>query len=93
MSTLSLKHHVVQGEGNIASDMDQEKVMLNIENGKYYNLGNIGGAIWDEISEAISVEELVEKLLDKYDVQREQCENHVLSFLSHLQNENLIKVM
>lgn len=93
MSTLSLKHHVVQGEGNIASDMDQEKVMLNIENGKYYNLGNIGGSIWDEISEAILVEELIEKLLNKYDVQREQCETHVLSFLSHLQSEKLIKVM
>jgi len=32
-------------EGNIVSNMDGEKVMLSIKNGKYYNLGEIGGFI------------------------------------------------
>ena len=27
--------------------MDGEKVMLSINNGKYYNLGEIGGDIWE----------------------------------------------
>ncbi|MEH7510936.1 lasso peptide biosynthesis PqqD family chaperone, partial [Priestia megaterium] len=44
------KHVVTQSEGNIVSDMGNEKVMLNIENGKYYNLGEIGGDIWESIS-------------------------------------------
>ena len=31
----------VQKEGNVVSDMDGEKVMLSIHNGKYYNLGEV----------------------------------------------------
>lgn len=40
---INLDHYIVQSEGNIVSDMDGEKVMLSIKNGKYYNLGKIGG--------------------------------------------------
>ena len=36
---------IVQSEGFLVSDMDGEKVMLSIDNGKYYNLGEIGGRI------------------------------------------------
>ena len=40
---ISCNHLVVQSPGNIVSDMDGEKVMLSVHNGKYYNLGEIGG--------------------------------------------------
>ena len=52
---LTLETIIVQGKDNIVSDMDGEKVILSIQNGKYYNLGNIGGAIWDLINAPISV--------------------------------------
>lgn len=38
-SKIDVNHVIVQVEGNIVSDMDGEKVMLSIKNGKYYNLG------------------------------------------------------
>ena len=34
---------VVRAEGCIVSDMGNEKVMMSIRNGKYYNLGEVGG--------------------------------------------------
>ena len=34
---ISLENMIVQSKGNIVSDMDGEKVMLSINNGKYYN--------------------------------------------------------
>lgn len=40
---ISLKCQIVQSEENIVSDMDGEKVMLNVRKGKYYNLGETGG--------------------------------------------------
>ena len=45
---ISLKCQIVQSEENIVSDMDGEKVMLNVRKGKYYNLGETG-EIWDLI--------------------------------------------
>ena len=38
---------VVQITGNIVSDMGGEKVMISIDNGKYYNFGEIGGRYLD----------------------------------------------
>ena len=44
---ISLNQTLSQVKGNIVSDMGGEKVMLSVNNGKYYNLGEIGGDIWD----------------------------------------------
>ena len=52
-----------QQQGNIVSDMDGEKVMLSIQSGKYYNLGKLGGEIWELMKEPISIEALVATLL------------------------------
>ncbi|MCL7746089.1 lasso peptide biosynthesis PqqD family chaperone [Halalkalibacter alkaliphilus] len=85
-------HVVSQIEGNIVSDMDGEKVMLSIHNGKYYNLGDIGGEIWDSIKEPITIEGLVTKLQAQYDVGKAECEEHVITFLSQLIDEGLVHV-
>lgn len=89
---LSLTNLVRQGEGNIVSDMSGEKVMLSITNGKYYNLGDMGGEIWDLIKESISINQIITILLSKYEVDQSECEEQVSSFLKHLQEEGLIQV-
>jgi len=83
---------VSQKSGNIVSDMDGEKVMLSINNGKYYNLGDIGGDIWELIEEPISIENLVSALISKYEVEKQQCVENVLSFLETLHKEDLIQI-
>ncbi|MED3869231.1 lasso peptide biosynthesis PqqD family chaperone [Priestia megaterium] len=87
------KHIVTQSGGNIVSDMGNEKVMLNIENGKYYNLGEIGGDIWESISKPTQVNELVNHIVKKYDVQTDKCEEEVISFLENMYQENLIELV
>lgn len=89
---LSINHLVTQREGNIVSDMGSEKVMLNIENGKYYNLGTTGGEMWELIAAPIAVNEVVTKIMTKYNVSKEQCEQEVLSFLAHMYEEKLVQV-
>lgn len=90
--TISLKSLVVQKTGNILSDMDGEKVMLSIQNGKYYNLGEIGGGIWERISESISISELISRLMSEYNVEQSVCEDQVITFLEMLLNEDLIEI-
>ena len=87
---ISLRDCITQAEGNIVSDMDGEKVMLSIKNGKYYNLGTIGGVIWDYIQKPIHVDDLIAKLQNEYNVEAEQCIEDVLPFIEHLFEENLI---
>lgn len=87
-----LEHVVAQGEGNIVSDMGGEKVILSVQNSKYYNLGEIGGIIWDRIKEPVAINQVIATLTSEYDVKLSQCEEQVLSFLKHLSDEGLIEV-
>ena len=93
MSNQTKPHEVerfVQKEGNVVSDMDGEKVMLSIHNGKYYNLGEIGGVIWGLLDQPKSIKELVDCLTAEYDVSPEDCESQVQTFLDMLKREELI---
>jgi len=90
--TVKINDVVSQVEGNIVSDMDGEKVMLSIQNGKYYNLGEVGGVIWECIKEPTSIHHLVDSLITQFDVEVNECRIQVIEFLNQLVEEGLIKV-
>jgi hypothetical protein len=90
VQNISDSYVLVQNPGNIVSDMDGEKVMLSIQNGKYYNLGELGGEIWDLLKEPISIEEVVTLLQSQYDVDPTECEEQVVTFISQLIDEGLV---
>ena len=87
---MNLATIIARNEEIMASDMDNEIVMMNIETGKYYNLGKTGSAIWGVLEKPMSVGELIEKLVALYDISREQCEKDTLPFLTKLVENALI---
>lgn len=86
----SLNQKIAQRPGHIVSDMDGEKVMLHMERGKYYNLGTVGGAIWDLLEDQLTVQQIVERLLEQYEIERDACEQQVQFFLEELWHEGLV---
>lgn len=91
--TISINDRVSQVEGNIVSDMDGEKVMLSIQNGKYYNFGESGGQIWECVKEPIAINDLIHLLVAQYDVKENECREQVMAFLDQLADEGLVKVV
>src|SRR5690242_12576753 len=91
-ANMTLNEIVSQIGGIIISDMAGEKVMLSIEKGKYYNLGEIGGAIWEQIKVPTSIDSIVATLISNYDVKQHECEEQVILFLEQLLKEDLIKI-
>lgn len=89
---VTLNDRVKKVEGNIVSDMGGEKVMLSVKNGKYYNLGDSGGTIWELLDSTIEVNELIEKLIEIYQVERVECATQAIQFLNHLLKEELIEL-
>ncbi|MGE7592954.1 lasso peptide biosynthesis PqqD family chaperone [Peribacillus frigoritolerans] len=92
MSTKQLDTKYSQSPGNIVSDMDGEKVMLSVANGKYYNLGELGGEIWELMKEPITIQELVTKLQSQYNVDQTDCQSHVTDFLGQLLEQGLVSI-
>lgn len=89
---ITLESTVVQGIGNVVSDMAGEKVMLNIQKGKYYNLGEVGGVIWEGIASPSTVSGLIEAIMADYAVDPMECQEQVITFLAMLHTEGLIEV-
>lgn len=83
---------VVQTEGNIVSDMNGEKVMFSTRTGKYYNLGSVGGRIWELIAAPVGIDRLVDELTAEFEVERGECARKVGEFLRSLHAEALIEV-
>lgn len=77
------------------TDFDNEKVMMDLESGKYYSLNEVGSVIWDSLSlsKANLVNNIIIKLLEEYDVDEFTCEKAVLDYLRDLEKNELIKVL
>jgi hypothetical protein len=92
MNKITLQSIISAKKEIVAADMDGDTVMMSVEAGKYYNLGTTGGMIWKMLESPISVATLITKLLERYEVTREQCEADVLSFLNEVKKEGLLEV-
>lgn len=77
-----------------ATDLNGERVMMNLEKGKYFALNDVGSRIWNIIEEEkeIAVQKIIDKLLDEYDVQNDTCRNAVVNFINKLRDEELVVV-
>ena len=76
--------------GLMTADMNGSAVMMDIMTGKYYNLGEVGGRIWEILEEPMTVTALVGKLTDEYDISANQCRADIEPFLSTLLERGLL---
>lgn len=74
----------------LIADLGNGVVMMDLETGKYINLNNIGKVIWEKIEHPVSVSDLINHLLSKYNVSESQCEEETFEFLERLQSQNLL---
>ena len=72
------------------TDLAGEKVMIDFESGKYFLIKGVGNDIWDYLQKEITPEEIIDKLLEEYDVSREVCEAQVMDFLGKMEKYEFI---
>lgn len=87
---LSLDSIVFQKEDVDVTELNGEKVMMNLDKGKYFMLNETGSVIWDAINEPKSISEIIESIINEYDIDKETCESKVLEYLEKLNHEELI---
>lgn len=82
---------IVSYRGDLdTTDLDGDKVMMDLEKGQYFALNSVATRIWDELERPVKVGDIVETLLQEYDVERAECEKSVLEFVQGLENAELI---
>lgn len=71
---------------------DGDVVILNLADGVYYGLNEVGARIWKLIRQPVSVRQLTDTLLSEYDVDAEQCYREVERLLKELFAHGLLHV-
>jgi Coenzyme PQQ synthesis protein D (PqqD) len=83
---------VQRAQDQISRDLGSEGVILNLKNKMYYGLNGVGTRIWDLISEPRRVGEVLDIILEEYDVESGRCESDLVELLQNLSAEGLIQV-
>ncbi|HHD2754180.1 TPA: lasso peptide biosynthesis PqqD family chaperone [Clostridium perfringens] len=89
---LNLNSIIEQKEEVDVTELNGEKVMMDLDRGKYFMLNETGSSIWDAISDRRSVSEIVDAVISDHDVEIEVCKEKVLEYLELLRHEELIYV-
>jgi len=75
-----------------AKVMDGEAIIINLANGTYYSMDNVGGLIWEMIEQNSSLGDIGSEIVAKYKVSRAQADPDVEQLASELLQENLVVV-
>ena len=75
----------------LSSRIDEEVVLLSIQGGFYYSLEPVASRIWIILSDRPStLTELVEQLMEEFDVDLETCTQDIISFINDMEAKKLI---
>lgn len=67
-------------------------LILNAASGVYFGLDPLGKRIWSLMRDPVRMGEILNVILEEYDVDRERCESDLRAFLQHLADKGLIEV-
>lgn len=84
MERIGLETVIARGADHVEAQMGGQTVMMSIRRGKYFALEGTAQRIWELMAEPVTVGEIVERLVEEYDVERTQCAAEVLAFVEQL---------
>ena len=75
----------------LSSKIDEEVVLMSIEADSYFGLDPIASHIWELLSiKPATINELVQTLMDEYDIDKEICLKDVKAFVNTMSERKLI---
>lgn len=87
---------VVVGQNQVSADLtvdvSGQAVILELKEGVYYELNDVGAYIWKLIQEPRSVQAVLDSLLSRYDVSTRECETDLIALLENLSSRGLIEI-
>jgi predicted component of type VI protein secretion system len=83
---------VVVASDVLASELGAEYVLLNLNNGTYYGLQDVGSEIWKMLQNPVTVDAICSALIKTFEVEPERCHRDVMRLLGELLTHGLVEV-
>ena len=86
---------IVQREDRhlIHTELNEDLVMMDLENGSYLSLNRTGRIIWKEIEKPVVVKDLIIKLRYRFSIDEETCTSETIKFLIKMEKQNVLKIL
>lgn len=89
---IELETPLKRAENILFSEIDQDKVMIDIERGAYFGMNPVAGEIWDMLEAPHSPQQVIQKLMALYEVDAETCQTETLQILQRMARLKLVEV-
>lgn len=80
----------VSGPNIIHEAFEDEVILLNMNNGNYYSLAEVGADVWNLIQAGLTTTDILVAIGKRYDGDIPEIASTVNQFITQLQQENLI---
>jgi hypothetical protein len=77
----------------LATELEDEAVLLSIEKQCYFGLPATSRRIWELLEQPQSLDSLCSSLQQEYEVDGDTCRRDVAAFLENLSKESLVQVV
>ena len=89
---MTLETKVVASDQQVACDVGDETVILNLKDGVYYGLNPVAAAIWRSLQEERRIREIRDILTEEFEVEAETCTEDVFALLTQLLSWELVEI-
>lgn len=80
-------------EDVLLSELQDEAVLLSLKNGKYFGLNIVGLSIWKIVQAPTGFSQIIDSLVEEYEVGRDECAAEAEPFVEKLLAEGLLEVV
>ena len=89
---LSLDDVVRASDAQVSSRLGSDTVILELDDGVYYGLDDVGSRVWELLAQPRRVRELRDAVVAEYDVDPDRCAADLLALLSEMAERGLVEV-
>lgn len=90
---IDINAEIVSSKQILWSELKDEIVMMNIDEGSYFSLQGPSARVWELLKEPTSVKAVHAVLIEEYDVPAEQCQQELLGLIQSLHDGQLVNIV
>lgn len=81
---------LARGTGFVATRVGNQTMMMSIEAGRYFAVAETGQRIWELLEQPRSIGDIVDTLVQEYEITRPECLEQVTRFAQDLAENGLV---
>jgi hypothetical protein len=93
MARIDLETTLVRNRELTSAVVDGDVVLFSAQAGAYFALNRVGSGIWDLLAEPRQVGDLLDSLIQGYQVDRTEAARDVIPFLQSLTEHRVLQVV